>query len=82
MDSHYIATVRSAFANKLYYCYYERSELSGLFNGTDFLYNYIIIYIHVCIFQALRRAVNVVKYNVSIYVYLNIRPMRYSAMQI
>ena len=39
--------------------YCERSELSGLFNGTNFLY----IYIYICIFQAVRRAVNVL--NVS-----------------
>ena len=50
----------------------ERSELSGRFNSTDFLYIYL--------FQAVRRTVNVL--DVSIYVYLNIRPMRYSAMQI
>ena len=36
----------------VYYC--ELSELSGEFNGTDFLYIYIIY-----IFQAVRRAVNV-----------------------
>ena len=43
----------------------ERSELSGLFNGTDFLYIYIYKYIciYICIFQAVRRAVNVL--NVS-----------------
>ena len=35
--------------------YCERSELSGLFNGTDFIY--------ACVFQAVRRAVNVL--NVS-----------------
>ena len=41
---------------------YERSELSGLFNARIF---YIIIYnnIYICIFQAVRRAVNVL--NVS-----------------
>ena len=39
----------------------ERSELSSLFNGTDFFYIYI--YIYICIFQAVRRAVNVL--NVS-----------------
>ena len=38
----------------LYYC--ERSELSGVFIGTDFLYI-------LCVFQAVRRAVNVL--NVS-----------------
>ena len=37
----------------------ERSELSSLFNGPDFRYIYIYIYI----FQAVRRAVNVL--NVS-----------------
>ena len=37
--------------------YCERSELSGEFNGTDFLYNYIYL------FQAVCRAVNVL--NVS-----------------
>ena len=52
----------------------ERSELSGLFNGTDFLYIYIFIaseasflvcsmrgfsiYLYIYIFQAVRRAVN------------------------
>ena len=38
----------------IYNC--EQSELSGEFNGTDFLYNYMV-------FQAVRRAVNVL--NVS-----------------
>ena len=38
--------------------YCERSELSGEFNGTNFLYIYIIY-----MFQAVRRAVNVL--NVS-----------------
>ena len=49
----------SSLAEWLHYC--ERSELSGLFNGTDFLYNYIC-----SIFQAVRRAVNVL--NVSTYI--------------
>ena len=40
-----------------FYC--EQSELSGEFNGTDFLY----IYINKYMFQAVRRAVNVL--NVS-----------------
>ena len=52
----------------IYNC--ERSELSGLFNARIF---YIIIIIYV------RRAVNVLK---CFYMYLNIRPMRYSAMQL
>ena len=39
--------------------YCEQSDFSGEFNGTDFLYIYIYIYM----FQAVRRAVNVL--NVS-----------------
>ena len=41
---------------------------------------YIYIYIYIFIFFRSTHSVNVL--NVSIYVYLNIRPMRYSAMQI
>ena len=51
----------------------ERSKLSGLFNGTEYIY----------FRPSVRRAINVLKCNVSTcIVYLNIRPMRYSAMQI
>ena len=42
--------------NNLYNC--ERSELSGEFNGTDFLYNIYNIYILYKLY-AVRRAVNV-----------------------
>ena len=49
---------------------YEQTELSGLFNGTDFLY----------LFQAVRTSCR--KCSNYFYLYLNIRPMRYSAMQI
>ena len=45
----------------------ERSELSGLFNGTDFLYIYIYI------FQAVRMSCR--KCSKCFYVYLNIRPV-------
>ena len=52
------------------FIYCERSELSGLFNGTDFLY----------IFQAGRTSCR--KCSKCFYLYLNIRSMRYSAMQL
>ena len=52
----------------------ERSVLcvSGLFNGTDFLY----IYIYISGRPSCRKC------SKCFYVYLNIHPMRYSAMQI
>ena len=43
--------------------YCERSELSGLFNGTDFLSLSLYIYICICVFQAVHCAINVL--NVS-----------------
>ena len=53
------------------YNYCERSELSGLFNGTDFsLHNYI------------SGRTSCRKCSKCFYVYLNIRPIRYSAMQL
>ena len=59
----------------IYYC--ERSELSGLFNGTDFLYNYCerselsglfdgTDFIYIILFQAVRRAVNVLNVSMCI----------------
>ena len=52
-------SLRSRDALHLSSIYCERSELSSLFNGTDFFY----IYMFIIIFQAVRRAVNVL--NVS-----------------
>ena len=49
----------------------ERSELSGLFNGTDFLYK-----IYICIYISGRTSCR--KCSKCFYVYLNIRPVRYS----
>ena len=46
----------------------ERSELSSLFNGTDFFYIYIYMYIS-----------GRTSCRKCFYVYLNIRPVRYSA---
>ena len=40
-------------------CYCERSELSGLFNGTDFLYIDIYIYIYIYRYIYFRPAVHV-----------------------
>ena len=51
----------------IYNC--ERNELSGEFNGTDFLSLYISGH------------TSCRKCSKCFYVYLNIRPMRYSAMQ-
>ena len=42
-------------SNYQYTCNYERSELSCVFNGTDFLYNIYILYM----FKAVRHSVNV-----------------------
>ena len=56
---------------EMYYC--ERSKLSTALNDPEFRYIYTVI-----IFQVDRHSVNVL--NVS--VYLNIHPIRYSAMQI
>ena len=66
-----------------YYC--ERSELSGLFNGTDFLIaseaSFLVCSMAriFCIIFIISGRTSCRKCSKCFYVYLNIRPMRYSA---
>ena len=91
-------TTLCAGPRPLYCMHYncERSELSGLFNGTVFLYYcerselsglfnariFYIIIIYIYIYNYVSGRTSCRKCSKCFYVYLNIRPMRYYTVQI